>query len=118
MAEVVRDLFQGPPGVPRPMGKVMAKIMKGHIADECPLVRGRLLFEGAPPLMNPIFGQVGAPLGRKDIGAAFIPSPVLEIQMERAPHLIEQVNLSEFLSLVAYAQPSEFRANMGVRQQQ
>ncbi len=40
---------------------------KSH-PDERPLVLGGVLLEGAPPLMNAIFGQMGAELGGKHTG--------------------------------------------------
>jgi hypothetical protein len=114
MSKIVGDLFQGPSCFSRTMGEIVPQIMKREVSNQFPLLLVRLAFQCPEPVMDASFGELGLTLRREDIGAALIAPAVPKIVIEGASRFIEQIDVTELLSLVSDTEPADLGSNMRV----
>ena len=69
MSEVIGDLFDRPPGIPRPVGKVVAEVVEGDVGDQVPLVFGSLPLHCSEPMVNTELRETQGPLGGERVRA-------------------------------------------------
>src|SRR5437667_6294395 len=88
--------------------------MKREVSDQLPLLAVSLPFEATEPLVNPIFGETRTPLGGKDVGTRALTPAMLEVVIQGATCLVQQIDVTELLALVSDMEPADLRAHMRV----
>ena len=101
MAQVIGQLFQCPAGIAPAMRKIVAQIMKREVCDEFPFLVIGVPLEASEPLVNAIFGQTRTTLGGKDVDALWITPAMLEVVIQGAARLVQQIDVTELLALVS-----------------
>ncbi len=81
------------------MCEIVPQIMKREVSNQLPMILVRLAFEGAEPVMDACLGELGMTPRREDIRADLIAPAVPKIVIEGASRLIEQVDVTELLTL-------------------
>ena len=82
------------------MCKIVSQIMEREVSNQVPLLVVGLTFQCPEPVMNARLCQLGVPLQGENIRAALITSPMAKIVIEGTPRLVEEVDITEFLSLM------------------
>src|SRR5947199_9037591 len=88
--------------------------MKREVSDQLPLLAVSLPFEATEPLVNPIFGETRTPLGGKDVGTRALTPAMLEVVIQGATCLVQQIDVTELLALVSDVEPANLWTDMGV----
>src|SRR5207244_12815355 len=100
------------------MRKIMAQIMNRESSDEFPFLVVGLPLEAPEPLVNAIFGETRTPLGRKDVGTRALTPAMLEVVIQGATCLVQQIDVTELLALVSDMEPANLRTHMRVFHQE
>jgi hypothetical protein len=107
MVQIIGKLFKCPASLSGPVGEVMTQVVEGNIANQLPLLSGRLRFNATEPVMNPSFGQPLVTLGGEDIRTFRIAPSVLKVVAQGVTCLVEQVDLTKLASLVSDTEPAD-----------
>src|SRR5207237_3278062 len=118
MPQIIGDLFQRPASLAGTMRKIMAQIMKRESSDEFPFLVVGLPLEAPEPLVNAIFGETRTPLGGKDVGTRSLTPAMLEVVIQGATCLVQQIDVTELLALVSDMEPADLRTHMRVFHQE
>src|SRR5437660_2073579 len=118
MPQIIGDLFQRPASLAGTMRKIMAQIMKRESSDEFPFLVVGLPLEALEPLVNAIFGGTRTPRGRKDVGTRALTPAMLEVVIQGATCLVQQIDVTELLALVSDMEPADLRTHMRVFHQE
>src|SRR5438046_9487216 len=86
--------------------------MKREVSDQLPLLAVSLPLEAPEPLVNAIFGETRTPLGRKDVGTRALTPAMLEVVIQGATCLVQQIDVTELLALVSDMEPANIRTHM------
>src|SRR6266567_992581 len=118
MSQIIGKLFQRPAGITGAVRKIVAQIMKREVSDQLPLLVVGTPFEATEPLVNAIFGETRTPLGGKDIRAGMLTPAVLEVVVQGTARLVQQIDVTELLTLLSDMEPANLWTDMGVFYQQ
>src|SRR2546430_16143323 len=92
--------------------------MKRQLSDHLHRRALSLPFEATEPLVNPTFGETRTPLGGKDVGTRALTPAMLEVVIQGATCLVQQIDVTELLALVSDMEPANLRAHMRVFHQE
>src|SRR5215472_18331714 len=92
--------------------------MKREVCDEFPLLVVGVPLEAAEPLVDAIFSETRTALGGKDVGTGLLAPAMLEVVIQGAARLVQQIDVAELLALVSDMQPANLWTNMRVFHQQ